>query len=211
MSNPPVVIAFAKIKRTRRKIILSYSKGEETHNVGNTENALPAFDLSMAELTLVALSIAKLSKDLATNARATELRLQEKAGADQASITLHIALPDASGPLVIVTPFRYLQNPSEEGTYTPCLPEADAAKIMDVVENARDYAIGKRAQGVLPGVGLVEDDGEDENEGGGEKKDDGPKLPGTEDAAAAVKPKRTRKPKADANVEKFPGHGNGQP
>jgi hypothetical protein len=69
-------------------------------------------------------------------------------------------LPDAHSPFNIATPLRFLEHPEEEGSYSPALTDKQGALIEELIEEAKRYVKGERAQGSLP----LEDDSDETDE-----------------------------------------------
>lgn len=215
MSSPPIVITFSKIARMRRKFITHYKKGDDDFKTGSTENALPELPKSMDALLPVFVRHAGCVPSYSENARISEVHFAEHGGATTVRGVILKHLEEASGAVKIVTPWRYLSMPEKQGTaVSMVIPKAEIHLVQEFQDHARDYVIGKRAQGVLPGIGLVEDEESGGGEGEGEDEAQG-KLPvgepGSEDGPPSDGKKKRGSKKKGGKVEKFPGHGSDTP
>jgi hypothetical protein len=118
------------------------------------------------------------SKYVETDCRVCGLIIGSKGGADTIVLDVRKGLDDAAKEFKFKTPERLLAHPEEEGTYTPPLKEAEAALVYTMIEEAKSYIRGERAhpeQGRLINIEVQQ-------------------------PAPAEKPKRGRKPKAEAPV-----------
>lgn len=179
-----------KVKRTRKKLYVSWHNGSEDRSVNSTENALPEFQPALEALRSLVCEICAWPASYAENLRIMGVVMGSQGEADTVSILAQKSLVDAGKALNIATPPRLLAHPSEPGSYTPPLTNAQAELVWAVVEAAKDYAKGNRAQGELPGIGGVE---ELDEECDTDEENDNEPLPF--DEPAATKPKRTRKAK----------------
>src|SRR5690606_7626171 len=68
-------------------------------------------------------------------------------------------LPDAHAPFNIATPLRFLEHPETEGSYSPPLTEDQVALVEEVIDEAKKYVKGARAQWQLP-LDSTDDEGE---------------------------------------------------
>lgn len=210
-----------EVKRTRKRIFIAYHNGTEDLTIDSNENALPAFQQALDRLPELTCEIIGVDKAYALNMRALGIKMGEQGEADTVSVIAQKSLADAAKALNIVTPPRLLAHPTEPGSYTPPLTEAQADPVWALIEAAKDYVKGNRAQGILPGIGNTL--GDDDESGGGEGEDPGQgKIPGTEEAEETEKPTRGKggkrgkgkggKKAAAGAVTPFPGseHGPGQ-
>lgn len=196
-SNPPGKIVIKKIKRTRRKLYISWNNGTEDLSVNSTENALPEFHTALDALASLTCEVCAWPSDYAANMRVMGVVMGEQGEADTVSILAQKSLGDAGKALNIATPPRLLAHPTEPGSYPPPLTDAQAELVWSLIEAAKDYAKGNRAQGELPGIGGVD---ENEDEGGGEMHIGGTEELNLPDDTPPEEPKRKRKAKKDAEV-----------
>ena len=163
-SNPGALI-IQRVKRTRKRLFVSWSKGDDEQSVNSTENALPEFQQSLDALAPLVCEICAFPSSYVENIRVMGVVMGEQGEADTVSIIAQKSLSDAAKAFNIVTPPRLLAHPTQPGSYTPPLTEAQAELVWALIEAAKDYAKGNRAQGELPGIG---GNAEEDEEGGGE-------------------------------------------
>ncbi len=189
MAKKTVSLVINKVRLTRRNVIIEYHNGSESLSITSPENPLPEFKAAIADLVPLILAICHLPEDYGTNLVASGLTVTDKG-----LVTLQAkkSFDDASGPLNIATPLRLLDTPEEEGTYSPALDDDQVALIDEVIEQAKRYVLGERAQGVL-----FTEDVEDDDPTGGEEplleESTQDNEPAAEEIAAV--PKKTRKPR----------------
>lgn len=192
-SNPIGKIVIKKIKRTRRKLLIAWHNGTEDLSVNSTENALPEFHEALDALASLTCEVCAWSPEYSENMRVMGVAMGEQGEAETVSILAQKSLVDAGKALNIATPPRLLSHPTEPGSYTPPLTDKQAELVYALIEAAKDYAKGNRAQGELPGIGGVED----EEEGGGEMHIGGTEELNLPDDEEKPKAKRKRKAKGD--------------
>lgn len=194
MPKEATSFAIKTVKRTRKRLAVSWHNGTEDRSVNSTENALPEFQTSLDALAPLVCEICAWPAEYALNLRILGVKMGEQGEADTVSILAQKSLVDAGKALNIATPPRLLAHPTEPGSFTPPLTDAQAELVWALIEAAKDYAKGNRAQGELPGIGGVEDPENDE--GGGELPDDAQgELPA--DYPPEDKPKKKRKKKGE--------------
>lgn len=183
----PKAITIHVVKRTRRFIFIAYDKGDEVLTVRSNENPLPAFIQALEALGPLVGIICHLPKEYtAVNLRVQAVTLDTQGGARTVSITAQKSLDDAGKALKLVTPPRLLEHPTEEGSYTPPLEKDALGLVEELIEQAKEYVKGNRAQGTIPLDD--EDDGEEDGDEGGD-------LPGIAgDNGGTGKPARKRTP-----------------
>jgi hypothetical protein len=190
MAKKTTSLVINKVRLTRRNVIIEYHNGSESLSITSPENPLPEFKTAIAALVPLILGICHLPLEYAANLVASGLTLTEKG---LVTIQGKKSFDDASGPLNIATPLRFLDTPEEEGTYSPALSDEQVEIINEVIEQAKRYILGERAQGVLF---TDEDEGEDDPTGGEEpllEESDQETEPPAADIAAV--PKKPRKPR----------------
>lgn len=160
VKEKPKSITIHQIKRSRRFIFIAYDKGDEVMTVKSNEIPLPEFGSALDALAEVVSIVLHLPIEYTdTDLRVMGATLDTQGGARSVSIIAQKSLDDAGKAFKIVTPPRFLEHPSEKGSYTPPL-EADARDAVDeLVAQAKRYILGERAQGTLP---LEEDKDEDD-------------------------------------------------
>jgi hypothetical protein len=190
----PLLITIHEVRRTRRSIQIAYDKGTGHFQLDEPDNPLPSFTAAFDALfPLVAIIIDVPEEWAALNCRVVGLKLGEQGGAKTVALIVRKGIDDAAKEFAFVTPFRLLAHPTEPGTYTPPLTNAQAALIETLIEEAKRYLLGERAQGE---ISFGEDDGDPDN---AEPTPDAPELPGV--TVEPPKAKRGRKPKAKAKDE----------
>jgi len=155
MPKKPASLVIHKVRMTRRNVIIVYNNGSESLSISSPENPLPQFKTAIAALVPLILQICHLPENYEANLVATGLTITDKG---MVTIQSKKSLDDASGPFNIATPLRLIETPTEEGTYSPPLTDVQNSVIDEVIEQAKQYVLGNRAQGLL----FQED--EDEND-----------------------------------------------
>ncbi len=147
MSKSPASLRIVKVRRTRKSITIHYRNGDEKHEITSRDMPLPAFVRSLDALAPVVLSICGRPDGYGTDLTVSGFTLTDKG---MVTLQAKKSLPDASGPLNIATPLRFLDLPKEEGSYTPPLTDLQADLINTAEAEAKEYILGNRAQGQLP-------------------------------------------------------------
>jgi hypothetical protein len=163
--KPATALTIQSVKRTRKRIFIAYHNGVEDLTISSTDNPLPDFHTALDKLPALMCVICAFPESYAEGLRPMGIKMGEQGEADTVSVLGQKSLSDAAKALNIVTPPRLLAHPTEPGTYTPPLTEEQAEGVWALIEAAKDYVKGKRAQGVLPGFDGEEDE---EEHGGGE-------------------------------------------
>ena len=196
--SQPLTIEIVQVKRTRKRIEISWTQGKSKFDLAETDNPLPGFLTAMDALAPLVATICHLPPEYAKEGlRVTGVAIGEQSGARTVSLTARKDLDDASKEFVFRTPARMLAIPASEGSYTPPLADADVALVDEAIEQAKCYVRGERAQGEI----VFETDEEDDY-GYEPDADDLPLLPegvpGENEAGEvpADKPKKKRKAKA---------------
>jgi hypothetical protein len=200
-TTQPLTIEIVEVKRTRKRIEISWTQGKSKFDLAETDNPLPSFLTALDALAPLVATICHLPPEYAKEGlRVTGVAIGEHSGARTVALTARKDLDDASKEFVFRTPSRMLAIPASEGSYTPPLSNADVALVDDAIEQAKLYVRGERAQGEI----VFETDEDDDYE---PDQDDLPLLPdgvpGEQDAEAelaafaeATAPKKKRKAKA---------------
>jgi hypothetical protein len=188
-------LAILKVRRTRSHVIISYRNGDEEHpNVRYRDNPLPAFDRAITALAPIVLEVLHLPPTYGTeNFKCTGLTVSDSGGNVQVTLVAQKQLPECNGPLNLATPLRLLDEPIAEGAVGKPLNDVQADAVNEVIEQAKAYVRGERAQGQIP---LEDAEGEDEgdpadNEDTAENNPDQSKLPL---AAPEMEHNQNRKP-----------------
>lgn len=179
----PKTIAIIEVKKTRRHIFVHYRKGEEDFKIRSNENPLPAFHAALNALAPVALTVAELPDVWAKGFVVHGMTIGEMRDVRTVQIRGKKEVAQSGVMLAIDTPPALLATPQTEGIITPPLIPAHVDAVEEMIEAAKAYALGKRAQGTL-----ALDEDADEDEGDPEVKAEAtPPLPGIEPAKAKRK------------------------
>jgi hypothetical protein len=158
-----------KVRLKQRAVVIHYESEKDTFEITSRDNPLPSFVKAVEALGAVVLRVLHLPETYGTNLKATGLTMTAKQETELVTIVAQKELPDAHSPFNIATPMRFLSHPEEEGSYSPALDDGDVAAVQTVIEEAKKYVKGERAQGQLPlgdETGAEEQGGEAEPAGG---------------------------------------------
>lgn len=150
-------LTILKVRRTRKHVAISYRNGDEEHNLKSRDKPLPAFDRAIEALGPLVCSLLHLPAGYVEGMRPVGVTITDANGNEQVCIVAAKSLDDANGPFNIATPLRLMDLPEAEGSYSPPLAAAQVGLIDEVVEQAKAYILGDRAQGQIE----FEDDKED--------------------------------------------------
>jgi hypothetical protein len=165
----PKEIEIVSVKRTRRSIVIHWRQGDGDFKLDERDNPLPSFGLAIDALTPLVATICHFPKSYSDDGlRVSGFDLGSKGGATSIVIRAKKDLNDSSKEFGFVTPERLLEQPSEEGAYSPPLGVEAAALVAECIAEAKAYVKGDRAQGQIElpegDDGKGEDD-EDNNTG----------------------------------------------
>lgn len=141
-------LTILKVRRTRKHVVIEYRNGDEDHKLKSRDNPLPAFDNAIAALAPLVCQLIKVPATYVENMRAVGITIAD-GGNEQVTVIAAKSLDDAQGPFNIATPLRLMDLPEAEGSYTPPLDAKQVALIDEVVEQAKAYILGNRAQGQI--------------------------------------------------------------
>ena len=174
-----------KVRLTRSKVAVEYrTPTGEAHSLECADAPLPSFVAAIHALAPLILEVVHLPAEYGDHLTPTGLTLTDKQEAKLVTLTGKKELPDAHAPFNIATPLRFMAHPETEGSYSPPLTDAQVALVNEVLEEAKRYVKGERAQGQLPLDGATDDD---EGEGADEDTNTAP-LPFTGTPAAPDAP-----------------------
>lgn len=194
-TSRPTSLTILKVRRTRKHIVISYRNGDEEHpNVKYRENPMPAFDAAIGALAPLVCQLLNLPETYVENMKATGLTLTDASGNEQVTIVAQKSLQDFNGPFNIATPLRLMELPEADGSYSPPLTDAQRALVDEVVEQAKAYVLGERAQGTIKFEKEEADENHSDEALTGQGSDPLP-FPAEEE-----KPKRGRKKNAEAEA-----------
>lgn len=163
----PKEIEIVSVKRTRRSIVIHWRQGDGDFKLDERDNPLPSFGVAIDALAKLVPTICHFSKTYAYEGlRVVGFDLGSKGGATTVVLRVRKDLDDASKEFAFVTPERLLEQPTEEGAYTPPLGTEANALVAECIAEAKLYVKGDRAQGQIAFEGDEDDsDGEDQDEG----------------------------------------------
>jgi hypothetical protein len=165
-----------KIRRKRTAVVVEYENEGNDYVLTAHEPPLPSFDAALKAITPLVVDILHLPKAyLGTKSEEEEgkvlneltvsgITITTKQEVRLVTIVAKKDLPDAHSPFNIATPLRFLEHPDEEGSYSPALSDKQGALIEELIEEAKKYVKGERAQGTLPLDQEEDEDGEGEAE-----------------------------------------------
>lgn len=195
-SKPPrpasKAIEIASVQRTRKTVVIFYRQGDGKFDLDERDNPLPSFGQAFDALTPLVSSILHVPETWAAeNLRVVGLIMGEQGGAATVQLVCRKSLSDASKEFPFKTPPRLLAHPTEPGSYTPPLINAEAALVWEAVEQAKLYVRGDRAQGQIAfddgDAGADDGTGTTEPEAGQNLE-----FPSTDEAAKPAKVRRRR-------------------
>jgi hypothetical protein len=195
MPTPPKAksIEIVSALRTRKTICIHWKQGDGSFDLDERDNPLPSFVKAFDALVPLVPRVLHLPEGWTENLRVIGIRVGDQGGATTVQFVCRKSLSDASKEFPFVTPYRLLSHPTEPGSYTPPLVDADAALVQAAIEEAKAYVRGERAQGVIEFEGDEDDDKEDD----GEYSKEEPLIKFAPETEPAAKPKRGRKPKKE--------------
>ena len=151
-----------KVRLNNRAVSIEYVSNNETHSLTSRDVPLPSFVEAIAALKPLVLSILHLPASYGAPVKdekegketptltVTGLTMAEKQEVDLVCIVARKTLTDAHSPFNIATPLRFLDHPDAEGSYSPALTDKECGAVYAVIEEAKRYVKGERAQGQLP-------------------------------------------------------------
>ncbi len=189
-----------KIRLTRRHVVIDWETPEGTFGLKLKDNPLPEFRKAVEDLSSLVLEILHLPTDYGAGLIPTGITITDKQDSQLVTIVAKKELTDCNSPFNIATPLRFLDLPKEEGSYSPPLNAKQVALVEAVINEAKRYVKGERAQGQLP---LDDMDAADEEaeavEDEADELDMGQQRQAEEAGVASTqeeKPKRGRKKRA---------------
>ncbi len=162
---PPTVkatpLTILKVRRTRKHVAISYRNGEETHDIKSRDNPLPALDHAIGALAPLVCTLIHVPQTYVENLRPIGITITDSSGNEQVTVIAQKSLDDANAPFNIATPLRLMDLPEAEGSYSPPLGADQVGLIDEVVEQAKEYIRGNRAQGQIE---FKEDDADEDDD-----------------------------------------------
>ncbi len=148
-----------KVSHSRKSISVTFTVEDEKRVIVSHDNPLPSFAKAFHPLPKVACGLLELPDSYADGMKITGIQIQTKGGNEHVILTGTKDLPDSSQLFRFSTPPRLLEQPVEEGKYSPPISDKQADLIADALHEVAKYARGERAQGQLD---LEDDDDKSE-------------------------------------------------
>ncbi len=146
----PKVIQIVSVYRGRRNVVIHWLQGDAKHSLDERDAPLPAFYAAFDALPEVVATICHLgAKYAAKGLRVVKMDCGEKGGAPTVALHARKDIDDAMKEFAFKTPERLLAHPSAEGKYTAPLTPSDVALVEEMIEQAKQYIWGHRAQGII--------------------------------------------------------------
>lgn len=162
------------IRLTKKLVSISYENANEDHELSSQDRPLQEFFDAVEGLRPLILHILHLPEDYGATLTPTGLTLADKQDVQLVCLVAKKDLPECHSPFNIATPLRFLEHPKEEGTYSPALMDEHVALVQKVIDAAKAYIQGNRAQGTLP----LGDDKDAQEDSKGDDAQDDLDLPG---------------------------------
>jgi hypothetical protein len=159
MSDKPKIIVIESVSRTRRHIVIEYTQGDETRSVKSNENPLPEFNAALDALMPLLTRIIEVEENYDINVKIYGVTMGMLRDARTLRIHAKKSLALCGKMMSLDTPPVLLSTPTTEGGVTEPISPTEALWVEAVLEEAKRYVLGERAQGTLD-----LDDDEDEEE-----------------------------------------------
>lgn len=159
----PKSVEIVSVKLTRKTVDIAYTQGDSSYTISERDNPLPSFSEAIANLAPIVSSVCHLPSNYHEEGlRVASFKLGTKGGAPTITIRAKKDLDDSAKQFVFDTPERLMDQPTEEGEYSPPLKQEFRDLIAEAIAEARGYVKGDRAQGRIQ---FEEDeDADDEDE-----------------------------------------------
>lgn len=156
-----------KIKVTRSGVHIEYENNGDTYKYDSSDCPLKSFYDSLEAIQPIVLNTLGLPKSYAGKKptagdkepglplTVSGITLTTKGESRLVTIQAKKIVSSSPSPFNISTPLRYLDAPTEEGSCSEPLSTKEASLIEDLIQEAKNYIKGERAQGTLP---LEQDD-----------------------------------------------------
>lgn len=184
----PKNIVIEKVTRSRRFISISYKLGDENHLLESKDNPLPAFGKALDALVPLVCEIIEVPMNWEEGLTVSGLTMGEMRDVATASIHAKRDLHKSAKLFKITTPPALMSTPKTEGGITDPLSASQAGLIDEVIEQAKAYIKGERAQGQL----ALDDDEDDEGFGEEDSAEATAPLPLPLPTGSAGKPAKKR-------------------
>lgn len=164
----PKAISILEVRRTRRFIRIHYRKGDEDFKIRSNENPLKAFNDALDAMAPLSCKVCEAGPGWLDKVRVMGVSIGDLRDAKTVSVHVQKAVSLSGKVLELTTPPALLSTPQTEGGVTDPLPNEDAELVATVIEEAKRYVKGERAQGVMDLGDDDEDDDEDAEAAQGE-------------------------------------------
>jgi hypothetical protein len=146
----PKAIEIVSVKLSRKTVDIAYTQGDSSYTISERDNPLPSFSKAMEALAPIVTSVCHLAKGYHEEGmKVASFKLGTKGGAPTITIRAKKDLDDSSKQFVFDTPERLLDQPTEEGSYSPPLKQEFRDLIAEAIAEAKGYVKGERAQGQI--------------------------------------------------------------
>ena len=142
-------LRITRVKRTRQNISIAWKVGEDEFDLTSRDNPLPSFAKALDALAPVVCAICGLPDGYKEGLTANGAYISAVAGVDAVTLVASKQLPDNNRPFNISTPLRLMSAPETEGAANPPLLEKQISAIQEVLDEAKRYVKGDRAQGQI--------------------------------------------------------------
>jgi hypothetical protein len=152
-----------KVVVTRSAVKIEYHTKElGDASLDHNDKPLPSFYKAMAALAPLVIETLGLPKDYVGKEpkegdkepglplRVQGITIVTKGESRQVLITATKVLALTPSPLNLTVPLRYMDAPTKEGSTSEPYSKKHVALLEDVIEEAKKYIRGERAQGTLP-------------------------------------------------------------
>lgn len=158
-------IKIVKVKRSTKKILVEFLKGDDEGSVNSPDNPLPEFFPALDALAPLVTFLCDLPAEYEEGLTVTGLRFTKSGNADAVLLIAKKKINGNTRPFNIITPLVLMDQP-EEGEAAHLTTE-QAILVERVVEEAIKYASGMRSQGHIKlEPDAAGDDGEGEGDAG---------------------------------------------
>ncbi|MCF7839775.1 MAG: hypothetical protein K9N22_03260 [Candidatus Marinimicrobia bacterium] len=146
-------VIFKKIRYKDNQVILTYEDetphGNDKYTMESFDEPAPEFKKALSGLAPHVIDICELSNESPDNISVLGVSLSDTDGITGVTITALKNLVRSNAPLVLNTPHKPYESYTKDGDDSNCLTDDQIDAVETLVEAARDYLRGKRAQGDL--------------------------------------------------------------
>lgn len=149
-----------RVRLTKKSVAISYRNNNEEITIQSKDNPRPEFIKAVEALVPLIIETLELPKEYAGRKQiggdeawklltSTGLTVSYKGESRQVCLVGKKDLDNCNSPFNIVTPNRMLDDPTEEGAVSTQFTTKQQAVIENVLDEAKEYVRGNRAQGQL--------------------------------------------------------------